>query len=107
MPQEEKTKTRAELLNTLFDLMTKSKNITGLPKERIETIKNKYRTATDANIKNGITMLEEDIKKTDTMAAKNKESLMKNIEKKKQLKAMETAEKSESDELAEKMLQKL
>jgi 23S rRNA pseudoU1915 N3-methylase RlmH len=107
MPQEEQTQKRADLLNKLFDLMAGSKSLASLPAERLETIKTKYRAATDENIIDGIAMLEEEKKKIEEEEEKNRESFMKKVEKRKQLVKMEIAEKARSEELADKLLENL
>jgi predicted Holliday junction resolvase-like endonuclease len=107
MSPEEQNQTRKQLLDKLFDLMAKTTSITGLPPERVEMIKAKYRMASDENIRSGIAMLEEEIKNEEALEKKKRESFMKKINKLKELKETEAAERARSEKLADKLLENL
>jgi len=95
---------REALLQKLFELMEMSDNIRVLPADRRERIKGKYREASLESIQRGISMLEADIEKKRAEQEKARESLNKNIEKRKQLKEQEKDEIRESERLAGQLL---
>ena len=92
------------LLPRLFILMEKSDSINCLPRERIETIKGKYRNSSLEQIKRGILMLEKDIGEKESRQQKSREALMKNSEKMRELRKIDELESKKSEKLADEML---
>lgn len=98
---------REQLLPRLFNLMEKSDNISTLPRERKERIKEKYRRATVGAIRNGILMLEKDIGDAVAAREKSRRALKKSTEKLMELKKMAADEKRKSEKIADDLLKGL
>jgi D-alanyl-D-alanine carboxypeptidase len=105
--QQDQFETRAQLLAKLFEMMKKSKLLAKLDAARIEQIKSKYRDADDENIKNGIKILEDERQQDLEAQAKAKEFMTKRIEKQKQLKMIELAEQTKSEQQAGILLKEM
>jgi hypothetical protein len=107
MTEPANIESRGALLQRLFDLMEKCDGIRVLAPDRKERIKGKYRQASVENIQSGILMLEADIEKKKVEQEKAKQSLIKNIDRRKELRELEKIEISESENLAEQLLTRL
>ncbi|MCC7197004.1 hypothetical protein IT413_02290 [Candidatus Peregrinibacteria bacterium] len=103
----EATPDKTVLLRQLFQLMSLSKNIQTLPKEKFEQIQKNFQNSSIEKIQSAIALLSKDVEQARASAEKAHELLMKNTQKAANVRKLEESEKRSAEREAAKLIKQI
>lgn len=103
----EATPDKSVLLRQLFQLMSLSKNIQTLPKEKFEQIQKNFQNSSIEKIQSAIALLSKDVEQAKASAEKAHDLLVKNTQKAVDVRKLEESEKKAAEREAAKLIKQI